>query len=197
MARAGKKGAVLPTPIFAKLQNAEQHYVQSSYEKFHQIRTRSGVNTDIIAFTVKCHCHWSEFLNKPHSFNILNMSFIKCYANREKDAENTGKFSFTPLNKNGWHCPNFRERHKSSAAVCYTEFHQNLSINATCTRTYCMTHVSAGPHSCLQSTSTPKFMAPRQTMQWLIRCRTPTDGRGLHIRHSQSLWEERLTPVHS
>jgi hypothetical protein len=105
------------------------------------------------------------------------MSCTKCHPNRTKDAENTGKFSFTPLNKNGWHCPNFRETHNSSAAVSYAEFHQNPSINAESHLhphlLYDCRHVSAaGPHSCLQSTSIPEFMALRQTVQFN---RTPTD----------------------
>jgi len=95
----------------------------------------------------------------------------------DKRCRKYGKYSFTPLNKNCWHRPNFRETHNSSAAVCYTEFHQNPSINAvSCTRTYCVTHAPAGgTDGCPQSTIIPKIMALRQTVKWLIRRRTPTD----------------------
>jgi len=92
-------------------------------------------------------------------------------------------------------CPNFRERHKSSAVVCYTEFHQNPSINAEShlhphLLYRQLAHTAVYKHFFTEIHGTPTNNSMADTVSY-------TEGRGLHIRHSYSLCEERLTPVHS
>jgi hypothetical protein len=48
------------------------------------------------------------------------------------------------------------------------------------------------PHSCPQSTSIPKFMALRQTIQWLTRRHTPKGV--VYTAGTLNHCEERLTP---
>ena len=74
---AGTKGTVQPTPIFTKLQNAKQHYVQSSYAKFHPNSDKKwvkyGYNSMYFPLWSVTFTGPSQSLNKPHSLNIFKI----------------------------------------------------------------------------------------------------------------------------
>jgi hypothetical protein len=95
------KFTAVPAPIFTKLMNEQQHYVQIKYTKFHTNHTRNVEGTDRNSIRPFSH-EWLSLRQQSQNAQSVNTCLFWTYPvwsciQISWKSKNMGKISFTPL----------------------------------------------------------------------------------------------------